>query len=138
MATPALIESTPTEISLLKFLSSTDCRCQLRQSFDAVTFIVGLSIPFAIINMASPAPIVDLETNPIPHQAKFSVLNLQGVVLKGDFPEKDALILFQMLADVGALSLQKFRRLSVSFGSSRYVVTRDSHHIYAVLVVSEA
>lgn len=87
--------------------------------------------------MESPTPIVDLETNPVPQQAKFAVMNLEGSVLRGNLPEKDTVLLFEMLADVGALSLQDFQRLSVTIGSHRYVVTRDAHHVYAVLVVSE-
>jgi hypothetical protein len=80
-------------------------------------------------------PVVDLETSPVPHQANYAMMDLQGRILKGDLPEKDARLLFQMLADVGALSIKKFRRLSVMLGSSRYVVTRDNHYVYAVLAL---
>jgi hypothetical protein len=78
-------------------------------------------------------PVVDLETTPVPHQESYALMDLHGQVLKGDLQEKDSRLLFQMLADVGALSIGKFRRLTVTLGSSRYVVTRDSQFVYAVL-----
>lgn len=78
-------------------------------------------------------PIIDLETTPVPHQAHYAVMDLQGRVLRGDLEEKDSRLLFHILADVGALSIKKFRRLTVTLGSSRYVLTRDCQHVYAIL-----
>jgi hypothetical protein len=75
---------------------------------------------------------LDLEASPVPGQTAFAVLDLFGSMKSGQMVSEDASILFQILVEAGSLNLKKFRRVAVSFPSTRYVVSRDENHIYIV------
>jgi hypothetical protein len=77
---------------------------------------------------------LDLEVSPIQGQTAWSVLDLQGNILKpsGEIPQKDTTLLFQMLLESTKLVDDGFRRLTVSMATSRYLVSRDAKHVYLV------
>jgi hypothetical protein len=82
----------------------------------------------------SAATFLDLDVSPIQGQTAWTVLDLQGNLLKtsGEFPEQNVGILFQMLMESTNLVTEGFRRLTVSLASSRYLVSTDETHIYLV------
>jgi hypothetical protein len=83
---------------------------------------------------SSMVPAVDLDASPIQGQVSFAVLDCSGQVVRGQLSPHDASILFQMLVETANLKdTEKFRRLTVSFSSVRYVVARDDTHVYIVL-----
>jgi hypothetical protein len=61
-----------------------------------------------------------------------AILDLNGQMLKGDLPPKDSAILFHMLVETGSLSLDQFRRITVTALRTRYVISRDDTHIYII------
>jgi hypothetical protein len=66
-------------------------------------------------------------------QTASAVLDLKGNLVKGQqLASSDASLLFQIFVEAGSLNLEKFRRLSVTFSSVRFVVSRDETHIYIV------
>jgi len=75
---------------------------------------------------------VDLEATPVQGQLASTVLDLQGNIVRGQMEPQDASTLFQMLVEAGNLQLNKFRRLTVTYPTVRYVVTRDELHVYIV------
>jgi hypothetical protein len=77
---------------------------------------------------------INLETSPVPGQSHCAVLDLHGNRVHGDLSKHDATILYQMLVEVGSLALQKFRRMTVTFSSSRYILSRDENYVYIVKV----
>jgi len=81
---------------------------------------------------AAASTALDLEASPVQGQLASAVLDLQGNLVRGSLPT--APILFEMLAEAGSLLTTKssFRRLTVSFSDTRYVVSRDEHHVYMV------
>lgn len=80
----------------------------------------------------SVTPSLDLDALPVPGQLASAVLDQKGTLLKGKLSPHDASILYQMLVTCGSLPLERFRRLTVTFSTSRYVVSRDETHIYVV------
>lgn len=82
----------------------------------------------------SPMQSINLETSPVPGQSHCALLDLQGNCVHGDLSKHDASILYQMLVEVGSLNLQKFRRMTVSFSTGRYVLSRDENYVYVVKV----
>ena len=81
---------------------------------------------------AAAAPVLDLEASPLQGQTASAVLDLQGNVVRGGDALPDAVLLFEMLSEVGTLSLTSFRRMTVSFPTRRYIVSRDETHVYVV------
>lgn len=81
--------------------------------------------------MENPTPPMDLESSPLPGQVSSAVLDLQGSLLRGQLPERDASILFEMFSQSAKVS-DDIQRLSVSFSGIRYVMTRDESHVYIV------
>jgi hypothetical protein len=82
--------------------------------------------------MESPTPILDLEASPVQGQIASAVLDLKGNFVKGQLASSDASLLFQIMVEAGSLNLEKFRRLTVTFSSVRYVVSRDEANVYIV------
>jgi len=83
--------------------------------------------------MSNAIPAIDLDTSPVQGQLASAVLDLQGNMIRGQLAPQDASTLFQMLVETGNLQSQdKFRRLTVTFPSIRYVMTRDESHVYIV------
>jgi hypothetical protein len=81
----------------------------------------------------TPAPSIDLDATPVQGQLMSAVLNLQGGVVRGQLPQHEAALLYQMFVETGNLkSIDNFQRLTVTFSSVRYVVARDESHIYVV------
>jgi len=76
-------------------------------------------------------PVLDLEASPLHGQMASAVLDLQGNLVRGG-ALPDAAMLFEMLSEVGTLPLSSFRRMTVSFPSMRYIVSRDESHVYIV------
>jgi hypothetical protein len=76
--------------------------------------------------------ILDLETSPVPGQTAYAVLDLYGSMETGQMDAEDTAILNQILVEAGTLNLEKFRRVTVTFPSTRYVVSRDENHVYIV------
>jgi hypothetical protein len=75
-------------------------------------------------------PQLDLDANPIQGQQACAVMDLKGQLIRGSMNQEDASILFQMLVEVGSLGEPSFRRLTVSFAHTRYIVARDETHVY--------
>jgi hypothetical protein len=82
--------------------------------------------------MSSLPPSLDLEASPVQGQLASAVLDLRGNIVRGQLAPADTSTLFQMLVEAGSLSLEGFRRLTVTFPSVRYVVSRDETHVYIV------
>jgi len=82
--------------------------------------------------VSNQVPMVDLEATPVQGQLASTVLDLQGNIVRGQMEPQDASTLFQMLVEAGNLQLNKFRRLTVTYPTVRYVVTRDELHVYIV------
>jgi hypothetical protein len=87
---------------------------------------------FLVKMEATGAPPFDLEASPVQGQLASAVLDLNGNLVRGQLSPHDASLLFQMLAEVGSLGVENFRRLTVTFSSARYVVSRDENHVYMV------
>lgn len=75
-------------------------------------------------------PILDLDDSTVQGQIASAVMDLKGNMVRGKM--QDAPLLFEMLVEAGALSLTSFRRLTVCFPETRYVVSRDPTHVYIV------
>ena len=75
----------------------------------------------------------DLEASPVQGQTASAVLDLQGqVVSRQHLPSSDAAILFQMLVQAAKVASEDFVRMTVTFNTVRYTVTRDAHFVYLV------
>lgn len=73
----------------------------------------------------------DLEATPITGQDSIAVLALDGGIIRGDLPESDATILYQMLLEASALDdARSFRRMTVTSGNHHYLVVRDENFVY--------
>jgi hypothetical protein len=79
-------------------------------------------------------PSVDFEATPVQGQLGSVVLDLNGQVVRinGQISVNQALVLYKMLLEVGMLPEEGFKRLTVSFPSTRYSVARDETHVYIV------
>lgn len=86
--------------------------------------------------METVSPVLDLASSPVPGQMASAVLDLQGNLLRGQIPQHDANILFEMYSQSAKVS-KDIQRLSVSFTANRYVMTRDESHIYIVQTRNE-
>ena len=75
-------------------------------------------------------PQLDLDSSPIQGQQACAVMDLKGQLVRGQMNAEDASILFRMLVEVGSLGEPSFRRLTVSFPGTRYIVARDETHVY--------
>eukprot|EP00934_Nitzschia_sp_Nitz4_P002799 Nitzschia sp. Nitz4//scaffold4_size323378//59131//59379//NITZ4_000628-RA/size323378-processed-gene-0.264-mRNA-1//1//CDS//3329553303//2789//frame0 len=76
---------------------------------------------------------IDLEASPIAGQTGWAVLDLQGELVKSsEFLEQDRTLLLQLLQQGASVATEDFQRLTITFSSSRFVVTRDKTHIYMV------
>lgn len=82
--------------------------------------------------MSNVPPSLDLDASPVQGQLASAVLDLQGNIVRGQLAPPEASTLYQMLLEAGNLPLEAFRRLTVTFPSVRYVVTRDETHVYIV------
>ena len=82
--------------------------------------------------MSTAAPSLDLDASPVQGQLASAVLDLRGNILRGQLAPSDANLLFQMLVEAGNLQLERFRRLTVTFSSVRYIVSRDETHVFIV------
>lgn len=83
----------------------------------------------------SPPPAVDFEASPIQGQLGSTIMDLNGQVVRnnGLVSPTQASLLYKMLLEVGVLNEEGgFRRMTVSFQSTRYSVTRDQNYIYIV------
>ncbi|KAL3939967.1 MAG: hypothetical protein SGBAC_005393 [Bacillariaceae sp.] len=94
---------------------------------------------------ATPGKYLDLDQTPIQGQTGWALLDLNGnvLVLSGGLSDANLSILYQMLlettnicSNVGGAGASAggddFRKLTVSFSSSQYLVSRDENHIYVV------
>ena len=79
-----------------------------------------------------PASALDLEVSPVQGQIASAVLDLKGNRIKGQLSSGDTTLLFQILVEAGSLNLEKFRRLTITYSSVRYVVSRDESHVYII------
>lgn len=80
-------------------------------------------------------PAVDFEASPVQGQLGSTIMDLNGQVIRnsGLVSPTQASLLYKMLLEVGVLNEEgAFRRMTVSFQSTRYSVTRDQHYIYIV------
>jgi hypothetical protein len=80
-------------------------------------------------------PSVDFEATPVQGQVGFVVLDLNGqVVVRSNehISGNQASVLYKMILEVGMLPEEGFKRLTVSFPSTRYSVARDKTHVYIV------
>jgi hypothetical protein len=78
---------------------------------------------------------VDFEATPVQGQLGSTILDLSGNVIRnsGLLSTSQALLLYKMLLEIGMLNQEgDFQRMTVTFQSSRYSVTRDEHYIYIV------
>jgi hypothetical protein len=109
-------------------------------------------------SVVRPPPALDLEATPVTGQLACAVLDAAtGAMVRGDddsgtssrsssssrnskqttISEHNASILYQMLLETGQLKkeLPIVKRMTVTYNShSRYIVTRDEHHVYIVQV----
>lgn len=85
---------------------------------------------------SEPPIAVDFEATPVLGQLGSTILDLSGKVIRnsGLLSTSQALLLYKMLLEIGMLNNQEgaFQRMTVTFQSSRYSVTRDEHYIYIV------
>ena len=84
-----------------------------------------------------PAAAFDPETSPIPGQQAWAILDLHGNLVRssaeGALVVRDAKTLYGMLVESTPLvSSEGLKRMTINFGSLRYIVARDEHHIYLV------
>jgi len=80
-----------------------------------------------------PAPSLDLAANPAANQVAYCVMDLQGRTVKTSKESGDWKILFTMLQESAKWVAQSpFKRLSVNFAASRFLVSRDATHVYIV------
>ncbi|CAJ1954756.1 unnamed protein product [Cylindrotheca closterium] len=89
----------------------------------------------------TPGKYLDLDQTPIQGQTGWALLDLNGnvLVLSGSLPEANLTVLYQMLLETTSLVNDKdFRKLTVSFQSQQYLVSRDENHIYVVETTSIA
>lgn len=79
-------------------------------------------------------PSVDFEATPVQGQLGSVVLDLNGQAVRtnGQISGNQASVLYKMLLEVGMLPEEGFKRLTVSFPSTRYSVARDETHVYIV------
>ena len=82
----------------------------------------------------APDPAVDLEVSPVQGQLGSVILDFNGQMVRssGLISPSQASVLFKMLLEVGMLQEEGFRRLTVSFPSTRYSVARDEAYVYIV------
>lgn len=91
----------------------------------------------ATASSSATAPALDLESSPVSGQMASAVLDLEGNLLRGQVPESEASILFEMFSQSAKVS-NDIQRISVSFASGyRYVMTRDETHVYIVQARNE-
>ncbi len=84
-----------------------------------------------------PSVAFDPETSPIPGQQAWAILDLHGNLVRssaeGDPVVQDYKTLYGMLVESTPLvSSEGLKRMAINFGSLRYIVARDEHHIYLV------
>lgn len=83
-----------------------------------------------------PPPAVDFEATPVQGQLGSAIMDLNGQVVRnsGLLSTSQALLLYKMLLEVGMLEEDGagFKRMTVSFQSTRYSVTRDNSYVYIV------
>lgn len=82
-----------------------------------------------------PPPAVDFEVSPVQGQLGSTIMDLNGGVVRnsGLLSTSQASILYKMLLEVGMLHEEgAFQRMTVSFQSARYSVSRDANYIYIV------
>lgn len=79
-------------------------------------------------------PSVDFEATPVQGQVGFVVMDLNGQVVRSNehISGDRASVLYKMILEVGMLPEEGFKRLTVSFPSTRYSVARDETHVYIV------
>lgn len=78
-------------------------------------------------------PKLDLEATPVQGQLACSVLDLDGNIVGGQMNQHDSSLLFQMLVESTNLEERvRFRRVTVTFTNTRYVVSMDESHIYII------
>jgi hypothetical protein len=77
-------------------------------------------------------PLLDLDASPVQGQLASAVLDLKGQVVRGQLDPQDASTLFQMLVEAASLKESSFRRLTVTFPNTKYIVARDESHVYIV------
>lgn len=77
---------------------------------------------------------LDLDQTPIQGQTGWALLDLHGnvLVLSDGMTESNVSILYQMLLETSSLHESDFRKLTVSFSTSQYLVSRDEQYIYLV------
>ena len=88
-----------------------------------------------------PGKYLDLDQTPIQGQTGWALLDLNGnvLVLSGGLLEANLTVLYQMLLETTSLVKgNDFRKLTVSFKSCQYLVSRDDNHIYVVETTSIA
>ena len=97
---------------------------------------------------AGPSPSLDPETSPVPGQQAWGILDLHGKLVRSSEDSssgsdtdiapviRDAKTLYGMLVESTPLVApgQGLKRMTIDFGSLRYVVARDEHHIYLIQV----
>ena len=66
--------------------------------------------------------------------SQHAILDVRGNMIRGQgITEQDAEIIFQMLLEVANLrDVQEFRRMTIAFSNTRYVVARDDNYVYIV------
>jgi|Transcript_18810 hypothetical protein len=80
-------------------------------------------------------PAVDLVASPVQGQLGSTIMDLNGQIVQqsGLLAPAQASLLYKMLLEVGILKEEgAFRRMTVSFQSTRYSVTRDINYVYIV------
>lgn len=80
-------------------------------------------------------PAVDFVASPVQGQLGSTIMDLNGQVVQqsGLLAPAQASLLYKMLLEVGILNEEgAFQRMTVSFQSTRYSVTRDMNYVYIV------
>ena len=82
---------------------------------------------------AVPGKYLNLDETPVQGQTGWALLDLNGNILvkSGGISEANVDILYQMLLETTGL-VQDFRKLTVAFTSSQYLVSRDEDYVYVV------